>query len=162
MTAIDEVLTANQAATDPAAEARPGPPARHLAIVTCMDARLDLPRWFGIAIGDAHVIRNAGGIPTEDVLRSLTISQRALGTREIAVVHHTKCGMDGFDDEEFRAGLASETGSTPPWRVPGFARDLLDEARASARVVRDCPFLPHRDQVRGFVLDVATGALTEA
>lgn len=124
-----------------------------------MDSRLDLFGALGLQIGDAHAIRNAGGIPTDDVLRSLALSQRALGTREIAIIHHTNCGMDGFDDDAFRSELAAESGMTPSWNVHGFT-DLFEDTRRSVQIVRDCPWLPHRDQVRGYVFDVATGGLT--
>lgn len=124
-----------------------------------MDARLDLPRALGFTTGDAHVLRNAGGLVTDDVLRSLAISQHALGTTSIAVVHHTECGMSGFDDAAFRAEL-SGTGRTPTWDVPGFD-DVAAQVRRSVETVRDCPWLPHRDDVRGYVYDVATGQATE-
>jgi carbonic anhydrase len=158
MSALDEILAAS--AASPAAQPMDAPPRRRLAIVACMDARLDLLDGFGLALGDAHILRNAGGIPTDDVLRSLAISQHELGTREIAVIHHTKCGMDGFDDDEFRYRLINTTSAFPPWRVPGFT-DLTTAVRSSVETVRRCPWLPHRDQVRGFILDVETGALTE-
>jgi carbonic anhydrase len=125
-----------------------------------MDSRLDLFGALGLDIGDAHLIRNAGGIPTDDVLRSLALSQRSLGTREIVVIHHTQCGMDNFDDDAFRAQLAAETGQEPPWRVEGFT-DVAADVRKSVQTVRDCPWLPHREDVRGFVFDVATARLTE-
>ena len=135
-------------------------PKLRLAVVACMDSRLDLFGALGLEIGDAHLIRNAGGIPTDDVLRSLALSQRSLGTREIVIIHHTQCGMDGFDDDAFRAELAAESGREPTWRVHGFT-DVYEDMRESVRVVRECPWLPHRDDVRGFVFDVTTGALTE-
>ena len=125
-----------------------------------MDSRLDLFGALGLDIGDAHLIRNAGGIPTDDVLRSLALSQRALGTREIVIIHHTQCGMDGFDDAAFRRDLAIESGVTPTWSVEGFT-DVDEAMRTSIRTVRECPWLPHRDSVRGFVFDVATAELRE-
>jgi carbonic anhydrase len=125
-----------------------------------MDSRLDLFGALGLDIGDAHLIRNAGGIPTDDVLRSLALSQRSLGTQEIVIIHHTECGMDGFDDEAFRRGLTIESGMAPTWRVEGFT-DVYEDMRRSSRTVRECPWLPYRDDVRGFVFDVATAALTE-
>jgi carbonic anhydrase len=125
-----------------------------------MDARLDLFAALGLAIGDAHLIRNAGGVITPDVLRSLALSQRALGTREIVLVHHTECGMQDFDDAAFRSELSAESGESPTWDVPGFA-DVRADMRRSLDQVRACPWLPHRDNVRGYVLDVATGALEE-
>ncbi len=160
MSAIEHLVHANEQYV-----ARfPGPPPLRpklrLAVIACMDARLDLFGALGLEIGDAHLIRNAGGIPTDDVLRSLALSQRALGTREVVIIHHTGCGMDGFDDDAFRHELATETGQTPPWRVDGFT-DLYDDARRSVRTVRDCPWIPYRDEVRGFVFDVSTAALTE-
>jgi carbonic anhydrase len=160
MSAIDHLVHANQRYTASFPGARPLRPKLRLAVVTCMDSRLDLFGALGLDIGDAHLIRNAGGIPTDDVLRSLALSQRSLGTREIVVIHHTQCGMDGFDDEAFRAELAAETGLEPTWRVEGFT-DLEEDTRRSIRTVRECPWLPHRDDVRGFVFDVATAELHE-
>ena len=160
MAALDELLEANRGyqAQHPADPT--GRPRRQVAVVTCMDARIDVYRALGLAVGDAHVLRNAGGLVTDDVLRSLAISQRALGTREIAVIHHTQCGMAGFDDAAFRAELAAESGRAPGWDVPGFT-DVADQARRSVAAVRDCPWLPERGAVRGFVFDVGAGALTE-
>jgi carbonic anhydrase len=123
-----------------------------------MDTRLDPLPLLGLEVGQAHVLRNAGGLITPDVLRSLAISQHALGTREIALVHHTECGMAGFDDAAFRAELAAASGTAPDWDVPGFA-DPHEDVRRSVAVVRECPWLPARDAVRGYVFDVATGAL---
>jgi carbonic anhydrase len=125
-----------------------------------MDSRLDLFGALGLEIGDAHLLRNAGGVITPDVLRSLAISQRLLGTREIVVLHHTECGMDDFDDDAFRAELSAESGQAPEWDVPGFT-DVRDDVRRSIEKVRACPWLPHRDDVRGFVFDVATAAIDE-
>lgn len=159
MSAIDDVVHANNARSPHAGDAQAAPPRRRLAVVTCMDARLDLLDGFGLHLGDAHFLRNAGGIPTEDVLRSLALSQRYLGTREVMIIHHTQCGMDGFDDEAFRSALTAETGAVPPWNVPGFT-DLIEDVKRSVHAVRTCPWLPHRDQVRGFLYDVATGTLT--
>jgi carbonic anhydrase len=160
MSAIDHLVHANAtyAATFPGA--RPLKPKLRLAIVTCMDSRLDLFGALGLDVGDAHLLRNAGGIPTDDTLRSLAISQRALGTREIVLIHHTECGMDGFDDVAFRAELATESGTEPPWRVAGF-RDVHEDTVRSIELVRNCPWIPHRDDVRGFVFDVATARITE-
>jgi carbonic anhydrase len=125
-----------------------------------MDARLDPLPVLGLEVGQAHVLRNAGGVITPDVLRSLALSQRALGTREIALVHHTDCGMAGFDDATFRAELADESGATPDWDVPGFA-DPHEDVRRSLDSVRGCPWLTSRDSVRGYVYDLARGALNE-
>ena len=133
-------------------------PARKLAVVTCMDCRLDVSAAFGLDLGDAHMLRNAGGIVTDDVLRSLAISQHALGTTAIALVHHTDCGMAGFDDPAFRAGLAADSGVAPSWDVAGFT-DVRAAVRHAVEVVRGCPWLPNRDDVSGYVYDVATGAV---
>ena len=160
MSAIDHLVHANQAYTKTFPGPRPLRPMLRLTVVACMDSRLDLFGALGLEIGDAHLIRNAGGIPTDDVLRSLALSQRSLGTREIVVIHHTQCGMDGFDDDAFRAELAAETGVQPPWRVEGFT-DMEEDVRRSVRTVRECPWLPHREDVRGFVFDVATATVTE-
>jgi carbonic anhydrase len=160
MSAIDHLVHANETYTATFPGPRPLRPKLRMAVVACMDSRLDLFGALGLDIGDAHLIRNAGGIPTDDVLRSLALSQRSLGTREVVIIHHTQCGMDGFDDEAFRAELAAETGEEPPWRVEGFT-DMAEDVRRSIRTVRECPWLPHRGDVRGFVFDVATAALTE-
>lgn len=160
MSAIDHLVHANAKYVERFPGARPQRPKLRLAVIACMDSRLDLFGALGLDIGDAHLIRNAGGIPTDDVLRSLALSQRALGTREVVVIHHTDCGMDGFDDEQFREDLQAETGSRPPWQVQGFT-DLYEDTRRSVRTVRECPWIPHRDDVRGFVFDVATAAITE-
>ena len=160
MSATDHLVHANKLYAAGFPGPRPTKPRLRLAVLTCMDARLDLFGALGLDIGDAHLIRNAGGIPTDDALRSLALSQRALGTREIVVIHHTMCGMDGFDDEAFRAELEAESGQRPTWSVEGFT-DLMEDTRRSVRTVRECPWLPHRDSVRGFVFDVATARLTE-
>jgi carbonic anhydrase len=160
MSAIDHLVHVNEQYARSFPGPRPLRPKLHLAVIACMDSRLDLFGALGLDIGDAHLIRNAGGIPTDDVLRSLALSQRKLGTREVVVIHHTECGMDGLDDDAFRASLASETGLTPPWRVAGFT-DLYEDTRRSVQTVRGCPWIPYRDDVRGFVFDVATAALTE-
>jgi carbonic anhydrase len=133
-------------------------PRRKLAVVTCMDARIEPLAAFELELGDAHVLRNAGGLVTDDVLRSLAISQRALGTTDIAVMHHTGCGMSGFDDAAFRATLAEESGRQPEWDVPGFD-DVAAQVRRSVELVRACPWLPHREAVRGYVFDVAAQAV---
>ncbi|EST34480.1 hypothetical protein N566_18555 [Streptomycetaceae bacterium MP113-05] len=142
--------------TDPGLTAGP---ARHVAVVTCMDARIDVPAALGLELGDHHTLRNAGGVVTDDVIRSLAISQRALGTRSVVVVHHTGCGMLTIT-EDFRHELQAESGQRPPWAVEAFG-DPDDEVRQSMRRVRTSPFLPHTDDVRGFVFDVATGRLRE-
>lgn len=160
MSAIDHLVHANKRYVESFPGPRPLRPKLRLTVIACMDSRLDLFGALGLDIGDAHLIRNAGGIPTDDVLRSLALSQRALGTREVVIIHHTQCGMDGFDDDAFRAELAEESGQTPTWRVAGFT-DLYEDMRRSIETVRTCPWIPHRDDVRGFVFDVATGAINE-
>jgi len=135
-------------------------PKRHLAIVACMDSRMDIFQMLGLAHGDAHVIRNAGGVVTDDVVRSLVLSQRLLGTREIILIHHTDCGMLRFTDDELLRSLHNETGIRPTWAVETFA-DTEEDLRMSMRRVRTSPFIPYTDQVRGFVYDVTTGRLGE-
>jgi carbonic anhydrase len=136
------------------------PPARQLAIVTCMDARIDPYEILGLREGDAHVIRNAGGVITDDEIRSLAISQRLMDTREIILIHHTDCGMLLFSDEEFRRDLEAETGLQVPWDTEAFSDLELDVRKSVARIT-ESPFIPHRDQVRGFVYEVETGRLRE-
>ena len=135
-------------------------PARPVAIVTCMDARLDVHRVFDLAEGDAHVIRNAGGVVTEDVIRSLLISQRLLGTREVLVVHHTNCGMLTFSDDGLKRQIEAETGLRPHFALEAFP-DLEQDVRQSMARIAASPFVPHRDKIRGFVYDVGSGALRE-
>src|SRR3954464_2655214 len=151
MSAIDHLVHANQGYAASFPGPRPLRPRLRLAVVACMDSRLDLFGALGLDIGDAHLIRNAGGIPTDDVLRSLALSQRALGTREVVIIHHTQCGMDGFDDAAFRAELAAESGQEPPWRVDGFT-DLYEDTRPSGRPVRDRRWVPYRGGAPGLVL----------
>lgn len=160
MSAIDHLLHANVAYTTGFPGPRPLRPKLRMAVIACMDSRLDLFGALGLDIGDAHLIRNAGGLPTDDVLRSLALSQRALGTREVMLIHHTECGMQGFDDEAFRAELAAETGEVPSWDVPGFT-DIAARMRSSIEAVRRCVWIPHRESVRGFVFDVATARIEE-
>ncbi|WP_243274368.1 beta-class carbonic anhydrase [Streptomyces albus subsp. chlorinus] len=156
----DELVAANQGYasgfTDPGMDARP---VRRVAIVACMDARLDLHAALGLELGDCHTIRNAGGVVTDDVIRSLTISQRALGTRSVVLIHHTGCGLLDLT-EDFRHELELEVGQRPSWAVESF-RDLDQDVRQSVERVRTSPFLLHRDDVRGFVFDVTTGLLRE-
>ncbi|MEV8514735.1 carbonic anhydrase [Dactylosporangium sp. NPDC051484] len=160
MSTIDHLIHANERYTETFPGPRPLRPKLRLAVVACMDSRLDLFGALGLEIGDAHLIRNAGGLPTEEVLRSLAISQRKLGTREVVLIHHTECGMEGFDDPEFRGELTAESGIAPGWDVPGFV-DLHDTMRGSIRTVRECAWLPHREDVRGFIFDVATAKIEE-
>jgi carbonic anhydrase len=138
----------------------PLPPARKVAVLACMDARLDPARVLGLEEGDAHVIRNAGGVLSEDAVRSLSISQHLLGTEEIVLIQHTDCGMLTFDDEEFASRMESETGSRPEWRGLAFS-DLDESVRASIRKIKESPFIPRADKVRGFIYDVKSGSLRE-
>jgi carbonic anhydrase len=135
-------------------------PARKLAIVACMDVRLNPYEVLGIELGDAHLIRNAGGIVGDEELRSLAVSQHKLGTREVILIHHTDCGMLGLDDEEFARELEEKAGQRPPWAAGGFP-DLEQDVRESIARIRESPFIPHKDSVRGFVYDVETGKLAE-
>jgi carbonic anhydrase len=135
------------------------PPARKVAVVACMDARLDVYGLLGLSEGDAHVIRNAGGVISEDALRSLVISQRLLGTTEIVLIHHTDCGMLTFTDEAVKAQIESDTGIRPPFALEAFS-DVEDDIRQSIARVEASPFLPHKD-VRGFVYEVENGALRQ-
>ncbi|MFD3973482.1 beta-class carbonic anhydrase [Streptomyces cyaneofuscatus] len=160
MSVTEEFLAHNEVYASTFDGPLPLPPARRTAVVACMDARLNPYGILGLAEGDAHVIRNAGGVVTEDVVRSLTISQRLLGTREIVLIHHTDCGMVTFSDDAFRQGIEKETGVRPPWSAEAFP-DAADDVRQSLRRVTSSPFIPHTGQVRGFVFDVATGRLDE-
>ncbi len=135
-------------------------PRKHVAVLACMDARLDLFRILDLAPGDAHVIRNAGGAATPDAIRSLTISQRLLGTRRIVLVHHTDCGMLMLSEDEFKAELEDETGIRPDWAVEAF-RDADADVRQSIARIKASPFVPHTDDVQGYVYEVETGRLRE-
>ena len=135
-------------------------PAMKVAIVTCMDARLDPARALGFHEGDAHVIRNAGGVVTDDVIRSLSISQHELGTEEIVLMHHTSCGLLTFTDEQFAQARELDSGRRPPWPARTFA-DLEEDVRDSVRRVLESPFIPRRDSVRGFVYEVESGLVRE-
>ena len=138
----------------------PLPPWRKVAVVTCMDARLNLYAMLGLSEGDAHVIRNAGGVVTDDEIRSLAISQRLLGTEEIIVIHHTGCGMLTFKDDDFKAQIQQETGIKPEWAVEAFP-DLDDDVRQTVARIKASPFIPHKENTRGFVYEVETGRLRE-
>ncbi|WP_307127461.1 carbonic anhydrase [Streptomyces sp. B1I3] len=159
-TATDRLVEANAryAArfSDPGMDARP---VLGVAVVACMDARLDLHAALGLELGDCHTIRNAGGVVTDDVIRSLTISQRALGTRSVVLIHHTKCGLESIT-EEFRQELEQEVGQRPVWAVEAYT-DADQDVRQSMQRVRTSPFLLHTDDVRGFVFDVTSGQLRE-
>jgi carbonic anhydrase len=138
----------------------PMPPKLHVAVVACMDARLDPARALGLEEGDAHVIRNAGGVVTDDVVRSLVISQRLLGTREIILIHHTDCGMLTFKDDAVKDQVAADTGIRPPFALEAFS-DVEADVKQSAARIKASPFIPQTNNVRGFVYDVATGRLNE-
>jgi carbonic anhydrase len=138
----------------------PLPPAKHVAVVACMDARLNVYGALGLAEGDAHVIRNAGGVITEDEVRSLSISQRLLGTKEIILIHHTDCGMLTFTDDGFKKSIQDELGVKPEWAAEAFDNLEVDVRQSIARI-KQSPYIPHTNQVRGFVFDVATGLLNE-
>jgi carbonic anhydrase len=138
----------------------PLPPGRRTAIVACMDARLNVYGALGLKEGDAHVIRNAGGVVTDDEIRSLAISQRLLGTEEIILIHHTDCGMLTFTDDDFRAQIHSDTGIKPEWAPESFA-DLDEDVRQSIARIRASPFVPRKESIRGFVYEVETGRLRE-
>jgi carbonic anhydrase len=135
-------------------------PVRKVAVLACMDSRMDLVGLLGLELGDAHMIRNAGGVVTDDAIRSLAISQRMLGTREIVLLHHTDCGMLTFSDDEFKRSLLDETGIKPAWAVEAFD-DLDEDVRQSLARIQASPFIPHKHSVRGFVYDVHTGAVRE-
>jgi carbonic anhydrase len=160
-TATDTLLHNNAAyASDFDKGDLPLPPARKLAVVACMDARLDPAKILGLNEGDAHVIRNAGGVVSDDALRSLAISQNLLGTDEIVLIHHTDCGMLTFTDDEFAQKLEEETGEKPEWRAHAFD-DLEDNVKSSIDKIRSSPFVPRTGNVRGFVYEVETGRLRE-
>jgi carbonic anhydrase len=136
------------------------PPGKKVAVLACMDARLNVYGALGLHEGDAHVIRNAGGVATDDAIRSLVISQRLLGTREIILIHHTDCGMLTFRDDEVKAAIEADTGLRPPFALEAFP-DPTQDVRQSIRRITASPFVPHKDRVRGFVYEVATGKLRE-
>ncbi len=161
MSVIDEFLRNAERYAEGFTKAElPLPPARRVAIVACMDARLNPYGLLGLTEGDAHVIRNAGGVVTDDEIRSLSISQRLLGTEEIMLIHHTDCGMLTFTDDEFRRQIQQETGIKPEWAAEAFD-DLEEDVRQSIARIKASPFIPKKDRVRGFVYDVATGRLHE-
>ena len=138
----------------------PLPPARHVAVLACMDARLDVHKILGLREGDAHVIRNAGGVATDDAIRSLVISQRLLGTKEIVLIHHSDCGMLTFRDDEVKRQIEADTGIRPAFALEAFP-DLEDDVRQSIARIQASPFIPNKSSVRGFVYDVRTGKLNE-
>jgi carbonic anhydrase len=160
MSVTDEYLRNNAAYADGFTGPLPMPPSRHVAVVACMDARLNVYAILGLKDGEAHVIRNAGGVVTDDEVRSLAISQRLLGTTEIILIHHTDCGMLTFTDDAFKAAIQAETGVKPAWGAESFT-DLDTDVRQSIARIRASPFIPRKDAIRGFVFDVATGKLNE-
>ena len=161
MTATDEFLAANEDYVRSFDKGnKPMPPAKRVAVVACMDARIETGRLLGLEEGDAHVIRNAGGVVTDDVIRSLAISQRLLGTKEIVLVHHTDCGMQTFKDDAVKDAIEEETGLRPPFALEAFA-DPESDIRQSLRRIKASPFIPEKNHIRGFVYDVETGRLNE-
>ena len=160
MSVTDDLLKNNEVYASTFTGPLPLPPAKHIAVVACMDARIDVYRVLGLNEGESHVIRNAGGVITDDEIRSLAISQRLLGTKEIVLIHHTDCGMLTFTDEDFRASIRDDTGVHPEWHSEAFP-DLEDDVRASIGRIVNSPFIPIKDSVRGFIFDVATGRLNE-
>jgi carbonic anhydrase len=161
MSATDELVANNAAyAATFTAGSLPMPPAKQVAVVACMDARLNVHGLLGLREGDAHVIRNAGGAVTDDAIRSLMISQRLLGTREIILIHHTDCGMLTFADDEVKAAVEADTGVRPPFALEAFT-DLDADVRQSIRRIEASPFVPQTDSIRGFVYDVTSGKLRE-
>jgi carbonic anhydrase len=161
MSVIDEILEHNEAYASRFDKGHlPMPPAKKLAAVVCMDARLETGALLALVEGDAHVIRNAGGVVTDDVIRSLTISQRLLGTREIMLIHHTDCGMLTFTDDALKQQILEDTGMKPHFALESFS-DIEADVRQSLARVMASPYIPHKDEVRGFVYDVASGHLRE-
>src|SRR5262252_8716901 len=160
MSATDEFLANNANYAADFTGPLPLPPAKGVAVIACMDARLNVYGILGLNEGEAHVIRNAGGVVTDDEIRSLAISQRLLGTREIVLIHHTDCGMLTFSDDEFRAQVQLDTGIKPEWAAEAFD-DLEEDVRQSIARIKASPFIPHKESVRGFVYDVTSGRLQE-
>lgn len=161
MTAIDLLIKRNAELGDAVTGDRSTPrPSQHVAILTCMDARIRVFQLVGLIEGESHILRNAGGVVTDDAIRSLALSQRKLGTREVMIIQHTDCGLNSVTDEGFKDELESDTGLRPTWAVEAF-RDVEASVRTSIQRAKQSPFLPHRDLVRGFVYDVHTGRLSE-
>jgi len=161
MTVTNELLQNNETYAAAFDEGHlPMPPSKEVAVVACMDARLDVYKILGLELGEAHVIRNAGGVVSEDAIRSLVISQRLLGTQEIILVHHTDCGMLTFQDHEVKDQIASDTGARPHFALEAFP-DVEDDIRQSIVRLKANPFIDNKDQIRGFVFDVKTGGLKE-
>jgi carbonic anhydrase len=160
MSVTDELLANNAKYAETFEGPLPLPPAKHVAVVACMDARLNVYGILGLNEGEAHVIRNAGGVVTDDEIRSLAISQRLLGTEEIVLIHHTDCGMLTFTDDDFKRSIQDDTGIKPEWAAEAFP-DLDEDVRQSINRIKASRFIPKTDSVRGFVFDVATGKLNE-
>lgn len=160
MTVTDDYLANNAEYAKTFKGPLPMPPSKHVAIVACMDARLDVYRVLGLNEGEAHSIRNAGGVISDDAIRSLAISQRLLGTREIILIHHTDCGMLTFTDDDFKRSILEETGIRPNWAAEAFP-DPAEDVRQSLRRIKASPFITATTSLRGFVFDVATGKLNE-
>jgi carbonic anhydrase len=160
MSVTDQYLKNNEAYAARFEGPLPLPPASHVAVVACMDARLNVYGILGLKEGEAHVIRNAGGVVTDDEIRSLAISQRLLATTEIILIHHTDCGMLTFTDDSFKQSIQDETGIKPQWAAEAFT-DLAEDVRQSIARIKASPFIPHKEAIRGFVFDVATGKLNE-
>ncbi|MGW4527156.1 beta-class carbonic anhydrase [Amycolatopsis sp. NPDC004378] len=160
MSVTDELLANNADYAAGFSGPLPLPPAKHVAVLACMDARINVYGVLGLHEGEAHVIRNAGGVVTEDEIRSLAISQRLLGTEEIILIHHTDCGMLTFTDDDFKKSIQEDVGVKPAWAAEAFS-DLDEDVRQSIARIRNSPFIPKKESVRGFVFDVATGKLAE-
>ncbi|MFD9681041.1 beta-class carbonic anhydrase [Rhodococcus sp. NPDC059969] len=160
MTVTDEYLQNNAVYAEQFTGPLPLPPSRHVAVLACMDARIDVYRVLGIKEGESHVIRNAGGVVTDDEIRSLAISQRLLGTTEIILIHHTDCGMLTFTDDDFKRSIQDEIGIKPNWAAESFP-DIDEDVRQSLKRVENSPFITATTSLRGFVFDVATGKLNE-
>ena len=160
MSTTDEYLRNNAAYAEQFTGPLPLPPSKGLAVIACMDARLNVYAILGLNEGESHVIRNAGGVVTDDEIRSLAISQRLLGTTEIILIHHTDCGMLTFTDDAFKRSIQDETGIKPAWSAESFA-DLEEDVRQSIARIKASPFVPRKDAIRGFIFDVATGRLNE-
>ncbi len=160
MSVTDDLLANNSRYAETFSGPLPLPPAKGVAVVACMDARLNVYGMLGLNDGEAHVIRNAGGVITEDEIRSLAISQRLLGTSEIILIHHTDCGMLTFTDDGFKKSIQDEVGIKPDWAAEAFP-DLDEDVRQSIARIKANPFIPKKDSIRGFVFDVATGKLNE-
>ena len=160
MTVTDDYLANNADYAKSFDGPLPLPPSKHVAVLACMDARIDVYRVLGLNEGEAHVIRNAGGVVTDDAIRSLAISQRLLGTTEIILIHHTDCGMLTFTDDDFKRSIQDETGVKPPWSAEAFP-DPAEDVRQSLQRIENSPFVTKHTSARGFIFDVATGVLDE-